>query len=582
MPQRAFPVSPLNRTAFVKRDRRMPRPGIVPPRSTTLAALAGAAALGLALTGCTSAASTGGSDEPTSGGTLTYASGDAEPTCLDPHVGGNYPQALVSSQFLESLVSLDADGTIIPWLADSWTVSPDGLSWEFTLKDDVTFTDGTPLDAAAVQANIAHLQDPETGSSTGYLALAKVTGTEAVSDSVVRLTLAQPDSALLESLAQPWLAIESPTALMRSQDENCAAPVGTGPFIVDSWVKQNAITLVRNEDYSSPPADAEHSGPAYLEEIVWRFIPDSASRYAALQAGEVDVIDNAQPDTISQAGASDTIVHLDAPRPGASNRIELNSGKAPFNDAAVREAFIRSANVDDAVASLFQGSAERSTSALSSVEPLGVSRPDLFDYDPDAAAELLDGAGWAEKDSDGYRVKDGVRLTVVFPVSTNQSIPAEQSLFEQIQATAKETGFDVQLTKLDLSSWYTALGSNAYDAVSAPYTKIGPDVLRILFHSDGITPAPSGYFANHAQVNGPELDSLLTEANQVSTGSTNGADADQRAALYEDAQNLILEGFYILPLYDQQNHFLLGSAVEGARALPTVSTPAFYDTWLNR
>ncbi|WP_199190341.1 ABC transporter substrate-binding protein [Cryobacterium sp. N22] len=561
----------------------MPRPGIVPstPRSATFAVLAGAAALGLALTGCTTAASPDGGGKPTSGGTLTYASGDAEPTCLDPHVGGNYPQALVSSQFLESLVSLDADGTIIPWLADSWTVSPDGLSWEFTLKDDVTFTDGTPLDAAAVQANIAHLQNPETGSSTGYLALAKVTGTEAVSDSVVRLNLTQPDSALLESLAQPWLAIESPTALTRSQDENCAAPVGTGPFIVDSWVKQNAITLVRNEDYTSPPADAEHDGPAYLEEIVWRFIPDSASRYAALQAGEVDVIDNAQPDTISQAESSDTIVHLDAPRPGASNRIELNSGKAPFNDAAVREAFIRSANVDDAVASLFQGSAERSFSALSSVEPLGVSRPNLFDYDPDAADELLDGAGWAEKDSEGYRVKDGVRLTVVFPVSTNQSIPAEQSLFEQIQATAKETGFEVQLTKLDLSSWYTALGSNAYDAVSAPYTKIGPDVLRILFHSDGITPAPSGYFANHAQVNDPELDSLLTEAGQVSTGSTN-ADADLRASLYEDAQDLILNGFYILPLYDQQNHFLLGSAVEGARALPTVSTPAFYDAWLNR
>ena len=561
----------------------MPRPGIVPstPRSATLAVLAGAAALGLALTGCTSTSSPDGGGKPTSGGTLTYASGDAEPTCLDPHVGGNYPQALVSSQFLESLVSLDADGTIIPWLADTWTVSPDGLSWEFTLKDDVTFTDGTPLDAAAVQANIAHLQNPETGSSTGYLALAKVTGTEAVSDSVVRLNLAQPDSALLESLAQPWLAIESPAALTRSQDENCAAPVGTGPFIVDSWVKQNAITLVRNEDYTSPPADAEHDGPAYLEEIVWRFIPDSASRYAALQAGEVDVIDNAQPDTISQAESSDTIVHLDAPRPGASNRIELNSGKAPFNDAAVREAFIRSANVDDAVASLFQGSAERSYSALSSVEPLGVSRPDLFEYDPAAAATLLDDAGWAEKDADGYRVKDGVRLTVVFPVSTNQSIPAEQSLFEQIQATAKETGFDVQLTKLDLSSWYTALGSNAYDAVSAPYTKIGPDVLRILFHSDGITPAPSGYFANHAQVNDPELDSLLTEADQVSTGSTN-ADADQRASLYENAQDLILEGFYILPLYDQQNHFLLGSAVEGARALPTVSTPAFYDAWLNR
>ena len=541
----------------------------------SLPLLTGAAALGLLLTGCTAPASSPANDTPVSGGTFTNASGDAEPTCLDPHVGGNFPQALVSTQYLESLVSLDKDGTVIPWLADSWAESDDGLSWEFTLRDGVTFTDGTPLDAAAVQANIAHLQDPATGSSTGYLALAKVTGTEAVSDSVLRVTLSEPDSALLESLSQPWLAIESPTALERSQDENCAAPVGTGPFQVDSWVKQNAITMVRNDDYSSPPADAAHDGPAYLDEIVWRFIPDSASRYAALQAGEVDMIDNVQPDTIVQAENSDSIVHLDAPRPGASNRIELNSGKAPFDDVAVREAFIRSANIVDGVQSLFQGTAERSTSALSSVEPLGVSRPDLFDYDPDAANDLLDGAGWSERDSDGYRVKDGVRLTVVFPVSTNQSIPAEQSLYEQIQATAKETGFDVQLAKLDLSSWYTELGANAYDAVSAPYTKVGPDVLRILFHSDGITPAPSGYFANHSQVNDPELDSLLTEAGQTS-------DADRRATLYADAQNLVLDGFYILPLIDQQNHFLYATSVEGVRALPAVSTPTFYDAWLNR
>ena len=538
----------------------------------TLTGLVGLAATGILLTGCATAESPEAT-RPLTGGTLTYASGDAEPTCLDPHVGGNYPQALVSTQYLESLVSRNADGEIIPWLADSWTESADGLAWDFTLAADVSFTDGTPLDAAAVQANIAHIQDPETASSTGYLALGKVTGTDAVSTNVVRLTLSEPDSALLESLSQPWLAIESPTALARSQDENCASPVGTGPFQVEKWVQQESITLVRNEKYSSPPADAAHTGPAYLDSIVWRFIPDSASRYAALQSGDADVIDNAQPDTIVQAEKSDTIVHLDAPRPGASNRIELNSGRAPFNDPLVREAFIRSANVDDAVTSLFRGTAERSYSALSSVEPLAVSGPDLFAYDPEAASDLLDSAGWTERDSNGYRVKDGERLTVDFPVSTNQSIPAEQSLFEQIQATAKKTGFEVLLSPMDLSSWYTALGENDYDAVSAPYTKVGPDVLRILFHSDGITPAPSGYFANHAQVNDPAIDALLTQAGQVT-------DADTRAALYTDAQNMVLEGFYILPLFDQQNHYLLGTDVVGARALPTVSTPTFYDAWL--
>lgn len=511
--------------------------------------------------------------EPVAGGTLTYASGDAEPSCLDPHVGGNYPQALIATQYLESLVSLDESGEVIPWLATEWQESDDGLSWEFTLREDVTFTDGTPFDAEAVAANIAHVQDPATASSTGYLALAKIENVVAVDDHHVRLELTTPDSALLESLSQIWVAMESPKALERSQEENCAAPVGTGPFVVDEWERQDSVTLVRNDDYSSPPADAEGTGLPYLDSIVWRFIPDSASRYAALQSGEVQVIDNAQPDTIQSAEASGTIKELDAPRPGASNRIELNSGKAPFDDERVREAFIRSVNVDDGIDSLFFGTAERSYSPLSGVEPLGLGEPDLFTVDTDAAATLLDEAGWAERDADGYRVKDGERLTLDFPVSTNQSIPAEQSLFEQIQADAKTAGFEVRLHPLDLSSWYGALAENDYNLVSAPYTKVGPDVLRILYHSASIEPAPSGYFANLAQVDDPALDDLLTRASATSN-------PDDRKSLYEQAQRIILEGYYILPLYDQQNHFLYSSTVQGLRAMPTVSTPTFTEAWL--
>jgi peptide/nickel transport system substrate-binding protein len=539
----------------------------------TLPSIAAAASALLLIAGCSSAAPA--NTEPVKGGTLVYATGDAEPTCLDPHVGGNYPQALVATQYLESLVSKNADGEIIPWLASEWSEADDGLSWQFTLRDDVTFTDGTPLTAEAVAANVAHLQNPETGSSTGYLALQNVTGVEAVDDTTARITLSQPDSGLLDSLSQPWLAIESPTALQRPAEENCESPVGTGPFVVTAWERQESITLERNDDYTSPPADADHEGAAYLETIEWRFLPDSASRYAALQSGTVDVIDNVQPDTIVAAEGEDAIVELNAPRPGASNRIELNSSKAPFDDALVREAFIRSANVDDSVTSLFFGTAERSYSALSSVEKFGVSKPELFEYDQEAAAALLDEAGWAETDADGYRVKNGERLELDFPVSTNQSIPAEVSLFEQLQSTAKEAGFKVNLEPLDLSSWYGALGENDYDLVSAPYTKVGADVLRILFDSEGTVPAPSGYFANHSQVKNPELDTLLRDANATS-------DEQERADLYAQAQDIILGGFYILPLYDQQNHYLLRSDVKGLRAMPTVSTPTLYDAWLDR
>ncbi|WP_159500064.1 ABC transporter substrate-binding protein [Microbacterium sp. 18062] len=539
------------------------------PRGRILSVLSVGAALALALTACSAPAE----PEAQDGGTLVYATGDAEPTCLDPHVGGNYPQALISTQFLEPLVGRTSDGTITPWLATEWTVSDDGLTWDFTLRDDVAFTDGTPLDAEAVKLNIEHLQDPDTGSSTGYLAVAKIVEVEVVDDAHARLHLSEPDAALLESLSQQWTAIQSPAGLARGAEENCAAPIGTGPFIVDEWVPQQQITLVRNDDYDTPDAATENTGAAHLDEIVWRFIPDAATRWAALQSGEVDVIDNPQPDAIVAAEASDDIAHIDAPRPGASNRIELNSGQAPFDDVRVREAFIRAADPNPGIESLYLGTVERSYSPLASTEPVAVADETPFDTDLVAAEALLDAAGWTGRDADGIRTKDGQRLTVRFPVSTNQSVAAEQSLFEQIQANAAAAGFEVVLTPVDLSSWYGALAANEYEAVSAPYTKVGPDVLRILYHSDGIVPAPSGYFANHAQLSDPALDALLDAAS-----ATN--DAEERADLYAQAQEIILGSFTVLPLYDQQNHFLT-RGVSGVRTLGTVSTPTFVDARLD-
>lgn len=542
----------------------------MPRAHRTLAALGAVTTIAL-FASC--AAATEGSEEPTRGGTLVYATGDAEPDCLDPHQGGNYPQALLATQYIESLVSMDSEGRVIPWLAESWTESDDGLSWEFTLRDGVEFTDGTPLTAEAVAANIAHVQDPATGSSTGFLALRKIESTTAVDELTLRIDLSSPDSALLESFSMPWVGIQSAAALERESEVNCAQPVGTGPFVVESWTRQDRVTLVRNDDYSSPPQDAENESTAWLDGIEWRFIPDAATRYAALQSGEVDVIDNPQPNSLAAALEGGDIAAIVAPRPGASNRIELNSSKAPFNDVRVREAFVRSAGIDDGIESLYFGTVSRSYSVLSSVERESLSAPEYFDHDLDAANALLDAAGWTQRDADGYRTKDGQRLVLQFPVSTNQSVPAEQSLFEQIQATTKAAGFQVILEPLDLGSWYAALGGHEYDLVSAPYTRVGPEVLRVIYHSDSTIPAPSGYFANLAQIKDPTLDDLLTRASETN-------DADLRADLATQAQEIVLAGYHVLPLYDQQNNFLHSARVEGMRALPTVYTPTFLDAWL--
>src|SRR5699024_4368480 len=545
--------------------------------SSQLKILATAAIGGLALAGCGDSVSTQGeaSGEPQSGGTLIYASGDAEPDCLDPHSGGNYPQGLISTQYLETLFTKNEDGETVPWLAESSEVSEDGLTHTITLTDGITFHDDTPLTSEAIKANVEHLQDPDTASSTGYLAVQKVEEVEIVDDLTANLHLSAPDNALEESLSMHWTAIQSPDALARDVQENCESPVGTGPFKVESWDREQQINLVRNEDYVLPVEDSQRENDlAYLDGITWRLIPEAATRYAALQSGEVHVIDNAQPDTIQSADNAN-IGHLDSPRPGASNRIELNSSQAPFNDPLVRESFIRAVDVDGGIQALFFDTAPRSHSLLSSVEPLGSSDDSLFYRDVDEANDLLDEAGWTERDEDNVRMKDGERLELIMPVSTNQSVPAEQSLFEQFQAHAAEVGFDMQINLLDLSSWYAALAEHNYNLVSAPYTKVGPSVLRILYHSSSIEPAPSGYFANNAQVDIPELDEILVQAEETT-------DDAERADLYEQAQQMVLEDFYVLPLYDQQNHFLYTADVHGMGEASAIAAPQYYNVWLNQ
>ncbi|MHA3683611.1 ABC transporter substrate-binding protein [Leucobacter sp. HY1908] len=548
------------------------------PTSTLTAAITSACVIAtLALTSCAPQAD-GAQAEPGDGGTLVYATGDAEPTCLDPHVGGNYPQALISTQYLEPLVGRDANGSIQPWLAEAWQVSDDGLTWDLTLASDVTFTDGTPFDAAAVKANIEHLQDPDTQSSTGYLATAKIAGIEVVDPAHVQFTLSAPDSALLESLSQPWTAMQSPAGIERGMDANCKAPIGTGPFVVDTWEPQQRVTLTRNDDYATSGPEADHEGPAHIERIEWRFIPDAATRQAALASGEVHVIDNPLPTDIAAAEQAQQaqqpgIEHINAPRPGAAARIEFNSSQAPFDDQRVREAFVKSADPGPGIDTLFNGTATQTFSPLASTEPTAVGDEALFATDPAAAKKLLDEAGW-QPAADGVREKDGQRLTVRFPVSTNQSTAAEQSLFEQIQANTRAVGFDVQLEPVDLSTWYERLATHEYEAVSAPYTKVGPDVLRIIYHSDSIEPAPSGYFANLAQLRDDQVDALLTEAAATNPGA-------ERDAIYARAQERILAGYALLPLYDQQNHFLTHN-VRGVTTLGTVGTPTFINAQLTQ
>jgi len=276
----------------------------MPRRSSTVPVLIALAVIGSVVSACGSgsgSAAGAGSSKPVYGGTITYGA-DREPTCLDPHNTGDMPQTYISRQYLDSLVSELPDGRVVPWLATSWTISPNGETYTFNLKHSVKFTDGTSFNAQAVVDNFEQELNPATESSTdwGYLEPYYKSST-ALSTYTVQVNLKRPDSPLLDELAQAFFGIESPKAMARGLQANCQSPVGTGPFIVKQWIHGQSVTLVKNPDYDSAPANAKHQGPAYLSQITWRFLEETSVRYAALENGEANLIFNIPPEDQSAA-----------------------------------------------------------------------------------------------------------------------------------------------------------------------------------------------------------------------------------------------------------------------------------------
>lgn len=542
---------------------------------------AGLAGVALVLAGCSGASGSSAgetSGEPKPGGTLTYATGDVEPPCLDPTAkGGGVPQALVSTQYLEPLFAQDEDGEIQPWLAESWQWSEDRLSLDITLRDDVRFTDGAPLNASTIAANVAHIKDPATLSSTALLALEKVESVEEVSELTARLRLSEPDNALLESFAQVWVPMQSQKALARGVEENCLSPVGTGPFKVKDWKRQEEVVLVRNDEYTTAPADAAHTGPAYLDTIRWRFLPDPAARFAALRSGEVDVIDVIQPQDVVQADADPSLDTLIGSRPGHVVNLAFNTTTDPFQDVRVREALVRAVDVDAALTSVFLGTVPRSNSVLSTITKFNLQEPEVFATDVDRANALLDEAGWTERDGEGYRVKDGTRLSAT--VLQTDAVLVPVPVLEQFQASAKAVGFELKVSQEEMSTFTEKRNGWDYGLLPQYYTKPSPAVLNLTHDSSKIASVVEGGY--HANSNGlksaetDELDAVLRQA--AMTG-----DEEERGRLYTQAQKIIHRGYTNLPIFDQQTRLGLRADVKGTRLISPLGMPTFYDTWLDR
>ena len=534
-------------------------------------ALAIAASAALALSGCAAASTAAGGstdDGRAGGGTIVYAH-QQEPACV---FGGWIEQAYLSANVLDSLLSLDADGTAVPWLAESWQVSEDGLHWTFTLKDGVTFTDGSPLTAEAVAFNFEHwVNGGGNGTALAWLGGYYERATP-IDELTLQVDLSKPYPRLPETLTQGYFGIQSQRALeTRSDEENCEAPIGTGAFIVDHWDRGQEIVLTRNDDYTSAPANADHAGPAHVERVVWKFVADPTTRVAALKSGEVDAIYDVpavQWNSTEQAGFT---LEKDVTG-GRPQQLTFNTAEGPFTDERVRQAFAFSLDRKALVETIGHGvipydgngGVSRSTPGWSE------AAADRYTFDLDRAEALLDEAGWTGTDEDGFRTKGGETLELVLPYGAGSIINADgASILQGVQEQAKQAGFKVRLVPVPQAELFSgAYGSpSERDIYPGYWTSVTSGILYVNWRQS--TPEWPN-FNNASFTNYPELEAIILEANST-------ADVDAQNALYAKAQEYIAEHALAIGIYDRLSTLAISPELDGVKQEHSQGGPTFHD-----
>lgn len=505
-------------------------------------------------------------ETPVQGGTLNVGLGSDTPT-IDPSITGQSITALIDRNVVDSLVGQAEDNRFTPWLASSWEVNANHTDYVFHLRKDVTFSDGTKLDAAAVKYNLERILDPKTTSSYSKSLLGPIKTITTPDAYTVAIHYDTPFAPLLSGLSLPYLGIQSPTYLQKTQNTNNTV-VGSGPFILKSFVKGSGSELTRRADYNWGPGYATHKGPAYLQAINFKYLPESSVRLGALTSGQIQAIDAVPPVNARSVKSNPALEVKTKENPGIVRVIYLNTSKGVFGDLKVRQAFLSATDPASAVKVAFFGTLKPANNVLGpQTQYYDASVAKLLGYDLAKANKLLDEAGWTSKNASGIRTKDGKPLTVDFVYDPSTLETSDVTLFQAIQYQVRKAGIDFKLDPVDSGGFTDRTNNNQYDAVSNYYVRAEPDILRTVFHSSYTPPKGADY--SHVS----SLDDKLIQAQ--------GAPDAQRKQLYSEIQHQIIDQAYVVPLYVPAYQLGISKKLHGV-SWATNAKPNFYDAWLSQ
>jgi peptide/nickel transport system substrate-binding protein len=448
------------------------------------------------------------------GGTLRVGL-NAEVSTLDPHFSTSATDRHVYYAVFNTLVGLDSQLRAVPELAET-VEQPDAKTVIFKLRKGVKFHDGTDFDAAAVKFNFERMMDPN-GGSIRRSELASVGSVETPDPMTVVLKLKAPDASLLATLTDRAGMMVSPAAVQKYGKDLARNPVGTGPFKFTEWVKDDHLTLKRNEQYW-------RQGFPLLDEVTFKPVLDSTVRFTALRTGQFDIIDELAPKDLGPARGTADLEVSQVPGVGY-RRIQLHVGKPPFDKKPLRQAFAAAIDRTAINKVVFQDTG---------VPVQGPIPPSSWAFDKEFKGYGLT----ADVEKAKAKLQEagvGPGFSFTYLTETN---PVQKQLAELIQENMKSIGIDMKIEVKEQAAVIDVRASGGFEAVEQNWSgRVDPDGNM---YSHFITNGAN----NWGKYSNPKVDELLNTARETT-------DLQARTKAYREAEVILADDAPVIFLHSQ-------------------------------
>jgi peptide/nickel transport system substrate-binding protein len=511
---------------------------------------------------------------PVRGGTLIYLEQQTY-TNLYPPAGGFYPNSGVLNQITDKLTYQNPQTLEIePWVAESWTVNANATDYVFKLRAGITFSDGTPVDAAAVAKNYdtyglgnRELRQPVSEVVANYLR------SEVLDPLTVRFVFRAPSPGFLQgtSVIGGGLVSLRTLALPFDQLGDATKIIGSGPFVVARQVLGRELVLNARRDYAWGPTKHPHQGRALLDSIRIIVTGEDSVRIGGLLAGQAHVIRQVQAYDESRVTSRGFQIFAPSTR-GVNNSIAFRPDNPLVADIRVRRALLHATNAQEVVDTLFSPHYPKATSLIASSAQGYVNLADRLTHDPAIAVRLLEEAGWT-LGPQGIRQKDGQEL-----VLTAYESPPQPRNKDTLQLVAQQWG----RVGVRLNVMAGDLGSRVVDSLDPAKTPVAPamvgradpDVIRSNYY-----PTTRNALLQKGGVSQRVQNFRDDELNAILEAIASETDTARRLALVGDVQRYILDKAYVIPLFEEPQVFAAAPRVHGF-GFEAVGRPSFYGTWL--